>query len=39
MVIAHAGHWLVDYVSFLPVIAFAIWLVVATIRDRHRDRD
>jgi hypothetical protein len=37
MVIAHAGHWLVDSIFFLPVIAFGIWLAVITIRDRHRD--
>jgi hypothetical protein len=38
LVLAHAGHWLADIVVFLPVVAFAVWFLAVTIRDRHRGR-
>ena len=34
--LAHAGHWLVQVVYFVPVLGFVIWLVVTQIRDRRR---
>lgn len=35
MVIAHAGHWLLDSVVLLPVLLFGVWLAVTAIRDRR----
>jgi hypothetical protein len=37
IVFAHAGHFLYDLVIFGPVLAFAIWFAVITVRDRRRD--
>jgi hypothetical protein len=34
--VAHAGHWLADLIVFAPVLFVAVWLVVASIRDRRR---
>ena len=39
MVLAHAGHWLVQVAYFLPVLGFLIWLAVVQIRDRLRGHD
>ena len=36
MVLAHAGHWLVQVAYFVPVLAFLIWLVFTTVRERRR---
>ena len=33
---AHAGHWLVDLIVFLPVLVVGVWLLVAGIRNRNR---
>jgi hypothetical protein len=33
---AHAGHWLVDLIVFLPVLVLGFWLLVAAIRNRNR---
>ena len=33
-VIAHSGHWLESVVYLVPIVGFALWLAVATIRDR-----
>ena len=35
-VFAHAGHWLVGILQFVPVLAFIVWLVVTQIRERRR---
>jgi hypothetical protein len=37
MVIAHAGHWLLDSAVFLPVVLFGIWLGIVTLRDRRKN--
>ncbi len=37
MIVAHAGHWLVQVAYFLPVLAFLGWLVVTTLRERRRE--
>jgi hypothetical protein len=37
-VIAHAGHWISSLVILLPTVAFIVWLVVITVRDRRRER-
>ena len=34
--LAHAGHWLVQAVYFVPVIGFVLWLVVTQVKDRRR---
>jgi hypothetical protein len=38
MVLAHAGHWLVQLAYFVPVLGFLIWLGITTLRERRRDR-
>ena len=38
IVLAHAGHWLVQVAYFLPVLAFLAWLAFTTVRERRRDR-
>ena len=36
---AHASHWLTTAVYMLPIVAFLVWLVFVTVRDRVRGRD
>ena len=36
ILLAHAGHVLVDLLTVLPVLVLILWFVVITIRDRHR---
>lgn len=38
IVLAHAGHWLVQVAYFLPVVVFLGWLSWSTIRERRKDR-
>jgi hypothetical protein len=38
-VMAHAGHWLESLVYLVPIVGFAIWLGVTTVKDRRRQRD
>ena len=38
LVIAHAGHWVSSLLILLPTVAFIIWLVAVTLRDRRRER-
>lgn len=33
--LAHAGHWLVQAVYFLPVVAFLVWLAVTQLKARR----
>ena len=35
---AHAGHWLESVVYLVPIVGFALWLAVATIKDRRSRR-
>ena len=35
-VLAHSSHWLESVVYLVPIVGFAIWLGVATIKDRRR---
>ena len=37
--IAHAGHWIESIVYLVPIIGFALWLGIATLRDRRKRRD
>jgi hypothetical protein len=37
-VLAHAGHWISSLLILVPTVAFILWLVVITIRDRRRER-
>ncbi len=39
IVLAHAGHWLIGVLQFLPVVAFVGWLVFVHIHDRRREAD
>lgn len=39
MVIAHAGHWIVNVVYAAPVIALGGWIAVVTWKDRRRQRE
>jgi hypothetical protein len=38
-VVAHAGHWISSVLILVPTVAFIIWLVAVTVRDRRRERD
>jgi len=35
---AHAGHWISSLLILLPTVAFIVWLVAITLRDRRRQR-
>ena len=35
-VLAHSGHWLESVVYLVPIVGFAIWLGVTTIKDKRR---
>jgi hypothetical protein len=37
--LAHAGHWVSSLVILLPTVAFIVWLVLITVRDRRRERE
>ncbi len=36
LVLAHASHWLESVIYLVPIVGFAIWLGVATIKDKRR---
>ena len=36
LVLAHGTHWLESVVYLVPILGFAIWLGVATVKDRRR---
>ena len=38
IVLAHAGHWVSSLLILLPTLAFIIWLVAITVRDKRRQR-
>ena len=38
-VLAHPGHWIVQVAYFAPVLAFLLWLVFTTLRERRRERE
>jgi hypothetical protein len=38
LVLAHAGHWVSSLLILLPTVAFIVWLVLITVRDRRRER-
>jgi hypothetical protein len=38
LVLAHAGHWISSLLILLPTVAFIIWLVAVTLRDKRRQR-
>ena len=38
MIIAHAGHWLESLVYLVPIVGFAVWLIITTVKDRRRQR-
>jgi hypothetical protein len=33
--VAHAGHWLESVVYLVPIVGFALWLAITTIKDRR----
>ncbi len=37
IVIAHAGHWLVQVAYFAPVVLFLLWLGWTVLRERRSD--
>ncbi len=39
IVLAHAGHWLIGVLQFVPVVAFIGWLVFVHVRDRRREAE
>ena len=38
VVFAHAGHWISSLLILVPTVAFILWLVAVTVRDRRRER-
>ena len=36
LLFAHAGHWISSLLILLPTVAFIIWLVAITVRDKRR---
>jgi hypothetical protein len=38
LVVAHAGHWAESLLILVPTVAFIVWLVAITVRDRRRQR-
>jgi hypothetical protein len=38
LVLAHTGHWVSSLLILLPTVAFIVWLVLVTVRDRRRER-
>jgi hypothetical protein len=39
LVFAHAGHWISSFLILAPTVAFIVWLVVVTVRDKRRERE
>jgi hypothetical protein len=37
-IFAHAGHWLVDLLTLVPIAVLALWFVFVAIRQRRRDQ-
>ena len=35
-VIAHAGHWLVEFMYVVPVLVIVVWISIKAIIDRRR---
>lgn len=38
LVVAHAGHWLVNAAYFVPVVGFLVWLGITEVRNRREKR-
>jgi hypothetical protein len=38
LLIAHAGHWLLNVAYFVPVVGFMVWLAVTQWRERRGRR-
>ncbi|MEX1141333.1 MAG: hypothetical protein WD993_00195 [Thermoleophilaceae bacterium] len=36
--LAHAGHWLVNFAYFVPVVGFLVWLAWTELRGRRERR-
>jgi hypothetical protein len=34
---AHAGHVIVDLLTFVPVLVLLLWFVIAAVRDRRKE--
>jgi hypothetical protein len=39
VVLAHAGHVLVDLAMFAPVLVLVLWFMIVSVRDRRRGVD
>jgi hypothetical protein len=37
LITAHAGHWIVDALTLVPVALIAVWFLGLAIRERRRD--
>ena len=35
--IAHAGHWLAEFMYVMPVLAIVVWISIKSVLDRRRD--
>jgi hypothetical protein len=38
MALAHAGHWLVETLYVVPVVAVVMWISIRSLLDRRRAR-
>lgn len=36
--LAHSGHWTGSLPFTVPIIGFALWLIVTTVKERRRER-
>jgi hypothetical protein len=39
LLLAHAGHWILNIAYFAPVGGFLVWLGIVTVRDRRADEE
>jgi hypothetical protein len=37
--LAHAGHYVADLLTFVPVLVLVVWFLIVSVRDRHRGLD
>ncbi len=38
MTLAHTGHWLTALAGVVPLVLFAAWIGIVTLRDRRRKK-
>ena len=38
LVLAHSSHWLESVIYLIPIVGFAVWLGVTSLKDRRERR-